>query len=355
MYIYNKTIFLFLEKIKKLTLKIIKEDTDLTALRSRVLFEGTYYPLDFAVFTNKNTLAYYDSENYRFGFNECLVLHPNDNDLKNIIRHELAHFICFIKYGNSIQDHGSEFKQICAKYNFPIESSKSTYELSSKSTSNDEKKLLEKIQKLLKLAESSNANEASLATKKANELLIKYNLEQTHFNDDKNIYVTTLGKAKRKDTKLTTIYEILNCFYVNPILRYSKTGVQIEVCASLINIELAGYIYEFLNNHLDFLWNEHKKTGAKGLKAKNSFFKGIAKGYLDKNKEVKSNLSKDKELILLNLVPKESYQRIYGRLSKTYSSSSIDKESFKKGHSKGKNLTINQAIKNKVKKIFLLG
>ena len=42
---------------------------------------------------------------------------------------------------------------------------------------NDNEKIMDKLEKLLRLAESPNANEAYAAAQKAQELFIKYNID----------------------------------------------------------------------------------------------------------------------------------------------------------------------------------
>lgn len=52
-----------------------------------------------------------------------------------------------------------------------------------------DKSIMEKIQKLLSLANSDNENEAKMATARANELLIKYNLNLQQIEDHQNDYM----------------------------------------------------------------------------------------------------------------------------------------------------------------------
>jgi predicted SprT family Zn-dependent metalloprotease len=49
-------------------------------------------------------LGYFDPNFYELGFHECLM-HSNRELLQNIIKHELAHYITFINYGDTVEPH----------------------------------------------------------------------------------------------------------------------------------------------------------------------------------------------------------------------------------------------------------
>jgi hypothetical protein len=211
-------------------------------------------------------------------------------------------------------------------------------------------KVLNKVKNLLKLAESSNPHESELATIKANQLLIKHNLEVANINTENEYYVHRLLTRKRKDAKISTIYDILKHFMVRPILSYGKNEVCIEVTGKRMNIELAEYISEFLDRELDRLWKQHKEEHKlSGLKAKNSFFYGLAKGYNEKMNKLDYSQAEKNALIVLNQKLDETVQKIYRRLGSSYSQGSRDNNSYQLGQNAGKNLNINKGLKNKGK------
>src|SRR5690606_34918991 len=135
-------------------------------------------------------------------------------------------------------------------------------------------KVYSKIKNLLKLATSSNPHEAELATLKANQLLIKYNLTHSDYlqNDEALFYVHRILSQKKKSAKLSAIYDIIKHFMVRPVLRYTKKGVYLEITGTKTNIELSDYIASFLDRELEGLWKKEQKLfpHLKGLKNKNS-------------------------------------------------------------------------------------
>lgn len=355
MLIYSETAFAFIDKCEQLLKKILIEETEFQVKRSRFEYRGYLYPIHLVVFEGDNKLGYFDAATYQIGLNKNLMYQAKEKVLKDILRHELAHYVTFLFYGVAdIRPHGDEFQEVCRLFNWPKAVSEASLNLqfANESLEGDLKteKIIRKVKSLLKLAESSNEHEAQLATVKANQLLLKHNLEYFNSTSDETLYVHKVIVAKRKNAKMTAIYDILKHFMVRPILSYGKKQVALEVTGSKMNIELADYVASFLDQELERLWKaQQKKHNLKGLRAKNSFFMGIAKGYDLKMQSAhrEYNDSEQKALIVLSRQLDHQVKKIYRRLSSTSSQSSMCGESFSLGHEAGKNLTVNQGIKNK--------
>lgn len=356
MKVYSETIFSFIQKANKMLRDILQKETSFSVRRSRFEYQGYLYPIDVVVFEGE-LIGYFDSNHYQIGLNKALIHQAKDNLIKDILRHELAHYITHLFYGDKVQAHGSEFKHVCELFNWPDEIKKASmnFEIANANAKSfHSEKILNKVKNLLKLAESSNAHEAELATLKANQLLIKHNLEFSEINSDQEFFVTKLLSRKRKDAKISCIYDILKHFMVKPIISYGKNEVCIEVTGNKTNIELAQYISEFLDRELDRLWDQFKKEHSlKGLKAKNSFFYGLAQGYNEKVNRMDLSEKDKSALVKINNHLDEQVDRIYRRLSSSRSNGSRDNESFGLGKKAGSNLTIHQGVKNKTTKKYL--
>lgn len=355
MKIYSETSYSFILKAEKWLKTIIKDETELILRKTRFRYKGHTYPIEIAIITKTQTLGQFDPHRYQICLHQNLMFQAKDEVIKNILRHELAHYICFIEYGATILPHGEEFKALCKSYNWGNEVSDAYLDLSK---ANEEihhfksEKILHKVKALMSLASSDNPHEAELATQKANQLLLKYNLNIEHISESE-IYMTTLYEVKRRNAKIHAFYEILKYFLVKPVFIYGQNKVLLEVSGHIDNIELAKYIVDFLDREFDRLW---KTSGLKGLRAKNSFFEGLAKGFsakMEKNKETFS-LPEQKALVKIEKDLELQVQRAYRRLSQTSNSRSFDSHAFAKGQEKGKHLNINSPIKNKTKN-FLLG
>lgn len=352
MLIYSETSFAFIRKCEQMIKEILENETEFKVRRSRFEYRNHLYPIYVVVFVGQSKLGYFDPSNYQIGINQSLMYYAKDKVLKDILRHEIAHYITYLFYGEVVS-HGEEFKHVCSIFNWPKEISQASLnvELSNNSVEGDLKseKIINKVKALLKLAQSTNQHESELATLKANQLLLKYNLEYFSSNEtQETLYVHKVMISKRKNSKMIAIYDILKNFMVRPILSYGKNQVALEVTGNKTNIELAEYIASFLNDELERLWSTHqKKFNLKGLRAKNSFFSGIAKGHNQKMQQVNKEFSQheQKALILIQRKLDNDVNQIYRRLSSTRSSNNICANAFGLGHSAGKNLNINKGIK----------
>lgn len=359
MQVYNSVIFSFIAKVTVFAKEILANEACVDVKRNRFQIDKHLYPLKIVVFTGQNKIGYFEQSTYQIGLNENLIYETRDHIIKDILRHELAHYLTFIEYPNALT-HGVEFKEICSSNNWDRSISKSSMDIKEYKkdvvANLENERTLSKVKKLLQLASSTNKNEAELATIKANQLLLKHNLQESKLNiDEESFYIKRLLFSKKRNSKMSAIYDILTTFYVNPVLRYAKDGVYLEVCATKLNIELSDYVVAFLDSTLDNLWLTAKdQKGLKGLKAKNSFFHGLAKGYESKINNVHSNLDPSQKMALTLFKKKSSHRikQIYKSLSSTSTSSSIDQNAYVSGKKAGISLTINKGIKTSSNKLI---
>lgn len=356
MLIYSETSFAFIARCESYLKEILKAETSIQVRRNRFVYNNYLYPLHIVVFEGNNTLGYFDHHSYQIGLNSKLMYSTKEKVLKDILRHEFAHYLTYIRFGAEIHSHGAEFKSVCHElsWNHEVSKASANIEQLNEKLEGDlrSEKIMTKVKKLLKLAESDNEHESQAATIKANKLLLKYNLDLFESENFETLFVKKLITQKRKSAKLMVIYDILKHFMIRPILSYGKGQVSLEATGTKANLKLADYLASFLESELERLWCQHKSnTNAKGQRAKNSFFLGLAKGYDQKMQSLSHefNEAQRKDLILINKNLDTAVNKIYRRLSSTSSGSSIDQSSFGAGKAAGKNLSINQGIKNKSK------
>lgn len=352
MLIYSKKIIKFVERIKLSIKEILAKEIGLKVYGNRFFnyFQDTSYPISVVIYNNKRMLGYFDSSFYELGFHENLMQVSKDQ-LNNIIRHELAHYIIFTQQGNLPQPHSSEFRAFCIQRGWGEEVYKATFDLENKIDGivEDNNGILRKIQKLMALSASNNENEAELAMIKSQQLLLKHNIESSAISDlsEEKMHLLRIMKQKRENAKMRAIAKILETFFVNIV--YSRHGdyTYLEILGSLQNVEIAEYVAGVLNLELEKLWVQAQKNNQlKGKVAKNSFFLGIAKGYCNKINSLKMDYNTDVKnaLIVINEQLKEAADIVYERLSRTSSSRTVCQTSSLLGELMGKNLQIKPAV-----------
>lgn len=352
MIVYSKKIIQYIAEIKRTVKNVLSNEVCLKVAGDRFYDrrQTTSYPIKIVIYNNKNMLGYFDSNFYELGFHECLM-HSSREQLHDVIRHELAHYITFTNYGVTVEPHGAEFRAFCQLMEWGEEIYKATTCLESgvNASSIEESGIFRKIQKLMALAGSSNENEAEQAMIKSQQLLLKHNIESTYIggDDEEKMFLKRIMKQKRENAKMRSIAKILETFFVSTV--YSRAGefIYLEILGNAVNIEIAEHVASVLDCELDKLWRHAQQFAKlKGTIAKNSFFLGLAKGYCNKIQAFKREYNNDVTNALMVIEKKliDAKEMVYSRLSTTKPSGNYCRESSALGEQMGRQLNINPAI-----------
>lgn len=363
MIVYSNKIIQFMGEIKHFTKKILSNEIGLKVVGDRFYdsLQQFSFPIKIVIFSNKSMLGYFDASFYELGFHECLM-QSNKNQLIHVIRHELAHYMNFITYGEGVQPHGNEFKAFCKKMKWPEEVSRTTIciEENGNQVVSEESIICRKVRKLMALSSSSNAHEAEQAMIKSQQLLLKHNIDSRYmdFDDEEKIFLKRIMKQKRVNAKMRAIGNILETFFVSIVYKQVKGSVYLEVLGSIINIEIAEYVANVLELELETLWNQAKKqANLRGTVAKNSFFLGLARGYCNKIQFFKKGYTSETAQALIVIEKKlvDAKAMVYSRLSSLKSHANHCQKSSALGEKAGAQLTIHRAIHRSATAAELIG
>lgn len=360
MIVYSKKIIKFMEILKSVIKEVLSNEIRLRICGERFFNrqQTSSYPISIAIYNDRNQLGYFNPNFYELGFHACLMLSSKEQ-LYNIVRHELAHYIVFINFGSTIQPHGTEFIAFCQRMGWGKEVYQATFDLNAGITSclREESAVFRKVKKLMALATSSNQNEAELAMIKSQQLLLKHNVEADDIDsdaDDEKVFLERVLKQKKKNAKMCAIAAILDTFFVNRVYDYAEGFVHLAILGAAVNVEIAAYVAGVLDSELDRLWIVTKKqhVALKGMVAKNSFFYGLANGYCNKINALKREYSSEVKNALMLLENKlvDAISLVYPRLSRSRSHARYCAKSWAIGEVVGKELTINSALKEPSKK-----
>lgn len=362
MIIYSEKIVQFVLDAKHMAKEILSKEIGLKVHGERFYdqSERFSYPLSIVIYNNQSMLGYFDPEFFEIGLHEKLM-HTSKEQLRDVIRHELAHYMTFINCGTQVAPHGDEFRAFCIKIGWGEGVYRATMclkDLSDPSLS-EESPLFRKIKKLMALASSSNQNEAESAMIKSQQLLLKHNLESTYLeSSEEKVSLKRIMQQKTRNAKMRSIGKILETFFVNVIFHSGREHVYLAILGSAINIEIAEYVAHFLDHEMDNLWNETRKSHPKlkGLVAKNSFFLGIAKGYSNKIEALKRSYTQDEKqsLIVIEKALDLATAMAYPRLTSLSSHNSHCKNSSALGEKVGNQLHIKQGIPGSSNSLGLL-
>lgn len=343
MILYSQKIIAFVNDAKSVLKEILENEMSLKVSRDRFFFEGSTYPIHIVIYERKNVLGFFNPQFYEIGLNQ-LLMNANLETLKNILRHEIAHYLTHLRFGSYSASHGPEFNNLCRGYGWGTEVSKSNICLEKISSHEIDKGILRKVEKLMALSASSHQNEAEMAILKTQELLLKHNLDGSSLEPTSFVLVR-ICEQKRKTSKMEAIARILETFFVSIVYHKVPQGIFLEILGEKENVEVAQYVATVLETELETLWD--KTPLLIGKRAKNSFFFGIAKGYCERIERQKTQLTKESTTALVVCEGKLLCARkmAYQRLSTKRSSSSFLSEATFLGQKAGHGLNIAPALR----------
>lgn len=218
-----------------------------------------------------------------------LVFEHGWGALLEVLKHEMAHqYVDEILGAPDPTAHGPAFRQVCAERGFDARANGLPR---AEAPADGEGRVLDRIAKLLALAESPNRHEAEAAMSAARRLMLKYNIDAINSGVRRNYTFRHLGQPTGRVSEPSRILADLlaSHFFVQviwvPVYRAleQKRGTVLEVCGSLENVELAEYVHAFLTHTAERLWREHQRArGTRKNAGRLSYLAGVMIGFRDK-------------------------------------------------------------------------
>jgi len=207
--------------------------------------------------------------------------------LVEVLKHEMAHqYVDEVLGQPDDSTHGPVFKRVCEERG--IDAAAAGVPQTSTEQATDQH-LLERIAKLLALAESSNEHEAQAAMSAAQRLMLKYNIDlaisgRASAYGFRHVGTPTgrVGEAQRILAGILSDHFFVQTIWV-PVWRplEGKRGSVLEICGSKANLELAEYAHAFLNVTAERLFREYRKSARGGAK-RLTFIAGVMAGFRDR-------------------------------------------------------------------------
>lgn len=173
-------------------------------------------------------------------------------------------------------------------------------------------KIIEKVQKLLSLANSSNENEAKLASFKAQELIAKYNLDLQQLNQKSEYIDAFAHESPRTTYKTLQICSIITGFFFVKVVRYkqklpkmagkSRFSMAIYFIGRKENTVFAKYAFDFLNEAFENCYKAFKSNATYRISSKirNSYYRGLAHGVVEVLEKARKSAENERGLVLVS-------------------------------------------------------
>jgi len=308
-----------------------------------------------------NRLGYWSLENREICFSRDLILnHPWDS-ICEVLRHEMAHqFAHEIFYAYDDPPHGKTFRKVCDLINANPEASGSNPTLHQRieKIQNSGNKIIDKIKKLMALAESQNQHEAQSAMLKAQELISKYNIQNIKEKQKQNYVSIFLGDASLRHTRdeyrlsslLQEYYFVYGIWIPSYVIKKQKMGRVLEISGTAHNVTIAHYVYDYVRNYINIQWKKYNKKKTLTYHRKTDYAIGIIDGFETTLEKTKLNdISQDDYALIKTQDPllkqyiKKKYPRIRSFSNRAYEDQDVKSD----GHIVGQSLVISKGISQK--------
>lgn len=289
-----------------------------------------------------------------------------------ILKHEIAHLFVHTAFPNEERPHGPRFQRVCeslhvadwartATVGKTLEEMRTLFDWRTAGLDDRTEKYRGRLAKLLALANSGNENEALVAMRRARELQDRHRLEDLDLGRPTRFVNLEINSGKQRhapyEGRITSI--LINHYHVEAVYisRFNAEKLcneaTVDIMGSREDVLLAEYVHGFLHQSAESLWKAHRKqTGAKGLRARNSFIRGLLVGFHKKLDDQSTATTQGRELDEEQsaLVVAEGHERErfknkrYPRLVQRSSSARVDRSAFTQGKSEGGRLSIRKPI-----------
>jgi hypothetical protein len=214
-----------------------------------------------------------------------LLLEHGWGVLEEVLKHEMAHqYVHEVLRVHDQTAHGPLFRRVCEERGIDARATG----LPAASGRAEHSPVLDRIAKLLALAESPNEHEAQAAMSAAQRLMLKHNIEAAASGTLSSYCFRHLGKATGRisehERRLALILD--DFFFVQviwvPVWRplEGRRGSVLEVCGTRDNVELAAYVYDFLMYTADALYRaDRKQRSDRTHQARRKFLAGVMAGF----------------------------------------------------------------------------
>ena len=329
-----------------------------------------------SIVAGKNRLGYWTPHNQIISISRHLIENNPWETVLEIFKHEMAHQYVSEYFANA-DCHGKAFKTACGMLGvhpaFTGSSLNQKEQLAAFMGSLPEKAqtMLRRVEKLLALGQSSVESEARAASRKANYLLNKYNLDRidgdkTDASDIRYLYLRT-GRKRMESIEKLILGFLEEFYYVNCVIatiydaeadEEYKAGVLIGRKEALV---VAEYVYRFLLNTSRALWKDFRKKHSGRRTGKVAFDSGFIKGVRTNHGIIfkghdNAETSKDTTLPVAAVKALRvrcrtendlEKTRLFPRLRKDRTSFQMDKTAFFQGMEQGKKTHISRPVEHK--------
>ncbi|MFQ5930438.1 MAG: SprT-like domain-containing protein [Acidobacteriota bacterium] len=256
----------------------------------------------------EHELGRWDGARRTLTISEAHIIQDPWLSVMDTLRHEMAHQ--YVEEIFEVVDegpHGSAFQQACKRLRcIPQAKTRRDEFRNTQGRAARDEKIVRRLQKVLSLSASPNEHEAQAAVQKARYLLLKYSIDLTELDEERQFGTRSLGVVKgRRMSYELWLGSILNEFFFVEVLwaqsydaLRDRTGSVLQIFGAPANLDMAEYVYHYLLQLLDRLWGEYKAAnGIRSNRERQRYFAGVLDGFYQKLDEQERTLQESYALV----------------------------------------------------------
>jgi len=316
---------------------------------NQIYFKGALKPVQLSLSDAHGFLGRYLHELRTIELSRGFVLRESWGSLVEVLKHELAHQFVLEVLREREAPHGPAFRSVCERLGIDARSSG----VPEAARSPESERVLERVHKLLALAQSDNRHEAEAAAAAAQRLMLRHNIEAPTPRRERCYGYRHLGRITGRvsewERRLGNI--LSEHFFVEIIWvpayrpREQKSGSVMEAIGSPENLALAAYVYDFLVRSGEQLWSAHKqREGLRHDRDRMTYLAGVMSGFAQKL-ENQARAHKADGLVWIPEAQLREYTRKRHPYLRTVSHAGPRRRgAFEQGQAAGRNVLLHRGI-----------
>src|SRR5262245_47810225 len=251
---------------------------------NQAYFKGALKPPALALTDGATRLGQWDRATRTLSLQRRLVVDAPWGQVVEVLKHELLHqYLCEALGEPDESAHGPAFRALGERLGIDTRAAGALED-----TGEAGSRILQRVAKLLALAESANANEAELAMAEAQRLMLKHNLE-AHAPSQYGFRHLGAPSGRTQEHERILAGILGDHFFVEAIwvpvwrAREGKRGSVLEVVGAPVNLEMAAYAHAFLAATGERLWAEYRRArGVRNNRDRRVYLAGVMTGFREK-------------------------------------------------------------------------
>jgi hypothetical protein len=271
--------------------------------------------------------------------------------LEEVLKHEMAHqYVDEVLRAQGEAAHGPTFRRVCEERGIDARAAGAP-----SAAAPEQSPVLERIAKLLALAESSNEHEAQAAMSAAQRLMLKHNIEAAVSGSQAVHCFRHLGKPtgrvsehERRLAMLLDEHFFVQVIWV-PVWRVAeaKRGSVLEACGSRDNVELAAYVYDFLMYTAERLYkDDRKRRRDRTHGARRKFLAGVISGFHERLTRERKRSESEGLVWVGDAEVKAYFRRRHPHVRWARHAVSSSGEAYARGQTAGRSIVLHRGVKS---------